>query len=204
MRSTNRWFRLWLYLRSIADADTDPRGSGLFSVAGGNMAFRRSALESVGGFATTHRVSEETELCRRLHNRPGGASIVYQRSAVVAHRFDAGLLSVLRRAHRYGGGTARMARTHDDIGLIAFPFPLISGAALLAALLTRRRAALLCAFISPLALYFGWTRRAVRDRDPGTLAFPYVQLAMEGATMLGELGELGELRRLGPDRRTRS
>ncbi len=197
MRSTNRWFRLWLYLRSIAYADTDPRGSGLFSVAGGNMAFRRSALESVGGFATSHRVSEETELCRRLHNRPGGARIVYRRSAVVAHRFDAGLLSVLRRAHRYGGGTARMARTHDDIGLIAFPFPLICGAALLAAVLSRRRAALLCALASPLALYFGWTRRAVRDRDPGTLAFPYVQLAMESATMLGELGEL---RRLGPDR----
>jgi O-antigen/teichoic acid export membrane protein/GT2 family glycosyltransferase len=198
MRSTNRWFRLWLYLRSIAHADTDPRGSGLFSVAGGNMAFRRSALESVGGFASSHRVSEETELCRRLHNRAGGARIVYQRSAVVAHRFDAGLLSVLRRAHRYGGGTARMARTHDDVGLIAFPFPLISGAALLAALMSRRRAALLCALVSPLALYFGWTRRAAQDRDPGTLAFPYLQLAMESATMFGELGEL---RRLGSDPR---
>jgi O-antigen/teichoic acid export membrane protein/GT2 family glycosyltransferase len=195
LRSSNRWFRLWLYLRSVAHADADPRGSGLFSVAGGNMAFRRSALDSVGGFAESHRVSEETELCRRLHNRPGGARIVYQRSAEVGHHFDAGLASVLQRARRYGGGTAQMAQTHDDVGLIAYPFPLFSGAAILAALLSRRGAVIACALASPLVLYLGWTRRAVARRDPGNLAFPYLQLLMESATMVGELLELVRLRR---------
>ena len=83
MRSTNRWFRLWLYLRSIAYADTDPRGSGLFSVAGGNMAFRRSALESVGGFATSHRVRRKPSSaagCTTVRAEPA-SSIAARRSS---------------------------------------------------------------------------------------------------------------------------
>jgi hypothetical protein len=88
-----------------------------------------------------------------------------------------------------------MAQTHEDVGLIAYPFPLFSGAAILAALLTRRRAAMLCALASPLACYFGWTRRAACTGEPRSLAFPYLQLLMESATMLGELVELVRLRR---------
>jgi cellulose synthase/poly-beta-1,6-N-acetylglucosamine synthase-like glycosyltransferase len=186
LRSYNRWYRLLLYLRSVARTSREPDEDELFAVAGGNMAFRRSVLEEVGGFDSSLTVSEETDLCWRLHRRPAGARLVYRRPAEVSHQFTASLRGILRRARWYGQGTARMARTHDEVGLIIYPFPLLVAAATAATAHPHLRRLRGVAPLLPLATYLGWTRLAARRQKLGPLTYPYLQMAMEISTMAGE------------------
>jgi mycofactocin glycosyltransferase len=186
LRSPNRWYRLLLYLRSVARTSREPDEAELFAVAGGNMAFRREVLEDVGGFDSSLTVSEETDLCWRLHRRPGGARLLYLPAAEVSHQFTATLSGILRRARWYGQGTARMARTHEGIGLIVYPFPVLVAAGAGATVHPRLRRLRRLTPLLPLAGYLGWTRLAARRRKLGPLAYPYLQMAMEIATMAGE------------------
>ncbi len=187
LESASRLYRLRLYLRGLfEDARDDEAACDLFAVAGGNMAFRTTVLSALGGFDESYRVSEETEFCRRLHSRSGGSRIVYRPSAKVHHRFHPSLRGILRRARWYGEGNARFAAEHEDVRLIVFPFPVLLAAALLAALLTgRRRLAAAVPFVPPLA-YAGWLRRALSRREFEPLAYAYLQMAQEIATMVGE------------------
>ena len=49
LKSEKLSYRLWLYLRSLFRTEQASAGPSLFAVAGGNMAFRRDVLLSVGG-----------------------------------------------------------------------------------------------------------------------------------------------------------
>jgi cellulose synthase/poly-beta-1,6-N-acetylglucosamine synthase-like glycosyltransferase len=186
LRSHNRWYRLLLYLRSVVRTSREPEEQELFAVAGGNMAFRREVLAQVGGFDSSLTVSEETDLCWRLHRRAGGARLLYVRRAEVSHQFTASVGGILRRARWYGQGTARMARTHEGIGLIVYPFPVLVVLASAATAHPRLRRLRRLTPALPVATYLGWTRLAARRRKLGPLAYPYLQMAMEIATMAGE------------------
>ena len=53
-------------------------------------------------------------------------------------------------------------------------------------MLTRPRLAPV-ALALPWALYPGWVADGARRRDPEALLFPYLQVAQEAATMVGEV-----------------
>jgi len=188
LESANPLFRLRRYLRDGL-GPTPPLGDGspLYSVVGANMAFRRGFLADMGGFdARIAFGGEEEDLCRRAHLRARGARFVYAPSARVRHHYRPGLRDSLRRARAYGQGNARQAIENAEIWPIVFPFPLLTGAAVIAAALGARRA-LPAALALPLVLYPGWLTHAVRRRDAESLLFAYVQLAQEVATMTGEV-----------------
>ena len=187
LESASPLHRLRLYLRDIVRAGSpDEEPYDLFAVVGANMAFRTSILEELGGFDESYLVSEETELCRRSHARPGGARIVYRPSATVHHHFEPQLVGVLRRARWYGEGNAQFAAAHDDVRLVVFPFPLAVAGAAVAAALSRHRGVMLAVPLLPLVAYCGWLRRALAQRRLEPLVYPYLQLAQEVATMVGE------------------
>jgi glycosyltransferase involved in cell wall biosynthesis len=187
LESASPLYRLRLYLRGLFDTEReDEAGCDLFAVAGANMAFRTAVLNGLGGFDETYRVSEETELCRRLHSLPGRSRIVYRPSAKVHHRFHPSLRGILRRASWYGEGNARFATEHEDVRLIVFPFPVLLAVAMLAALVTRRRTLAAAIPLLPPLAYTGWLRRALSRRELEPLVYPYLQMAQEVATMAGE------------------
>ena len=187
LQSTNRWYRLWLYAQSLV-AGADPgAGTALFAVAGGNMAFRVDSLKSVGGFDARLGVSEETDLCRRLHARPQGAQIVSWPGAEVGHRFDTALTSVLRRARWYGRGNGWTALTRDDADLIVYPCPVVALLALMLLIVSRRHHLLSVVALLPLVCYPRWPYLAARRRTARHLVHPYLQFVMELATMAGEV-----------------
>jgi cellulose synthase/poly-beta-1,6-N-acetylglucosamine synthase-like glycosyltransferase len=195
LRSGNPLYRLVLYLLKVLRAHREPQGDALFAVAGGNMAFRVDGLRDLGGFNPSLRVAEETDLCLRLHRRTRGARLVYRPQAEVSHRFETSLIGVLRRAHRYGQGTAKMAASHDAINLIVYPFPVAVALAIAASFSSRRlRTFRLLSPAVPLLTYFGWFRLAITRRRPSTLAYPYLQMATELATMAGEVQILTQRR----------
>ena len=90
------------------------------NVMGCSMAFRRTALETVGGFdVDTGRVGtiplggEETDLCIRIRNQVPGAKIMFQPRSVVLHSVSADRLGwryLLRRSFFEGVSKAALAR----------------------------------------------------------------------------------------------
>jgi GT2 family glycosyltransferase len=163
LKSRNPLYRLALYLRTnLGPPPQLTPGARLYSVAGANMAFRRRLLDGLGGFdAGIAFGGEEEDLCKRAHRHAPDAMFVYAPRAVVRHHYRRGARDTLRRASAYGRGNARQALADRGTWPIVYPFPLlVAGALALTALMNPRR------------------------------AFPYLQLAQEVATMLGEMAEL--------------
>lgn len=188
--------RLWHYVRTGQGPSVElAAGSELYSVTGANMAFRRQVLEDVGGFDLRFTFgSEEEDLCRRVHLRRRGARFVYWPNAVVRHHYRDGTGDILRRARAYGRGNARSASAHSKVLPIIFPFPLLWLGTLLLSRQRIRR--LLATTLLPWLLYFRWPLHALRTRERRALAYPYIQLAQESATMLGEVEFWVQRRRL--------
>ncbi len=189
LASSDRRYRLRLYLRGVISPRPEPPpGAPLYSVVGANMALRRELVDGLGGFDEAFAFGgEEQDLCLRAHARAQRACLRYEPRAVVMHVFRSRLSDSLRRAHAYGLGHARAALKHGELRIIVYPFPLLTASALmLAALRPRYRTALL-AMLAPLTAYIRWPRAAWRTRSLEPLAYPYLQLAEEISTMLGEL-----------------
>jgi O-antigen biosynthesis protein len=189
LSSTSAGYRLSLYLKDVLRSRPElAAGARLYSAVGANMAFRRKLIVELGGFDEAFTFGgEEEDLCRRAHSRPQGACLRYEPDAVVVHRFEPWLRDSLRRARAYGVGNARAAIKHGDQRPIVYPFPLLISCAILAALTIDRGAPLVLGALAPLAAYPRWPARAWQRRSLEPLAYPYLQLAEEASTMLGEL-----------------
>lgn len=197
LRSGHPLFRLMTYLREGLGPSRQPTaGAELYSVAGANMAFRRSLLEELGGFDEAITFGgEEEDLCRRAHDRPGSARFVYAPGAVVHHHYRPGVRDIMRRARAYGRGNARQAITAGTPPIV-YPFPLLTAVAV--ARCGRRSTRLgATALLLPLLLYGSWATHAWRRRTLEPLIFAYFQLGQETATMLGEVEQYVAMSRSG-------
>jgi glycosyltransferase involved in cell wall biosynthesis len=189
LASTSRRYRLALYLRgALLDEPELAVGAPLYSAVGANMAFRRELIIELGGFDEAFRFGgEEEDLCRRAHSRTEGFRLSYNPTASVVHRFAPSVRDALRRARAYGRGSARGSLKDREVQPIVYPFPLLVATAGLAGILTRSDRALALATLAPLLTYARWPGHAFRSRSLEPLAYPYLQLAEEAATMVGEL-----------------
>jgi Glycosyl transferase family group 2 len=189
LSSSSAGYRLRLYLASVVRSDPEPAaGAPLYCAVGANMAFRRELLVELGGFDEAFTFGgEEEDLCRRAHSSPRGARLRYAPEAIVVHRFESRPGDLLRRARAYGIGNARGAIKHHDLRPIVYPFPVLISCAILGALMTRRGPWVALGLLGPLATYSRWPMCAWRRRSVEPLAYPYLQLAEEASTMLGEL-----------------
>jgi O-antigen biosynthesis protein len=78
-------------------------------VPGCNMAFRRSALEAIGGFDPQFRIAgDDVDVCWRLQER--GWRIGFHPSAVVWHRRRPSVRAYLRQQMHYGAAEALLER----------------------------------------------------------------------------------------------
>jgi len=187
LRSHRPLDRLVMYLKRIVRGPPAiVGGDGLYSVVGANMAWRRELIARLGGFDEAFRFGgEEEDLCRRAHDLQAG--IVYAPSATVVHHFGPGLTDTLRRSRAYGRGNARLALKHASVRPIVYPAPLLVLGALASGLIGRRWGLAALGLLAPLATYPRWTVDARSTGSPEPLAYPYVELAQETLTMIGEL-----------------
>ena len=163
-------------------------GERLYSVVGANMAFRRELLDELGGFDEAFRFgSEEEELCIRIHAEHEAAKIIFAPRAMVTHTFAPRLSDTLRRSRAYGRGNAREATKHGSRRVTPFPAPLLTAAVAAVALSTRSRRRALLAGLVPWLAYPRWLIDLAATRSPEPLAYPYLQLAQELLTVVGEI-----------------
>jgi GT2 family glycosyltransferase len=82
-----------------------------------NAAFRRTALEAVGGFDEDFPAAagEDTDLGFRL--AAAGMALGTTASALVLHDHRTSIRGLYRTYHRHGQARSRLARAHPDLGI---------------------------------------------------------------------------------------
>ncbi|HSR51010.1 MAG TPA: glycosyltransferase [Acidobacteriota bacterium] len=90
-------------------------------VPGCNMAFRKSALQAIGGFDERFRVAgDDVDVCWRLQE--GGWSIGFSPSALVWHHYRSGLIAYWRQQRGYGRAETLLEQKwpgkYNDLGQI--------------------------------------------------------------------------------------
>jgi glycosyltransferase involved in cell wall biosynthesis len=154
-----------------------------------NVAYRKAPLVSIGGFDESLTANEDTDVSRRL--RRAGGRIMFVPGAVIRHSHHATMATFIVQTFRRSSSTLLAYRRAELLPPV-FPSPpiwllLTVGVAKVSGY----RSAMLAAAISPQLLYPWWPVSAARRREPERALYPYLQLAVETATILGLARGLG-------------
>ena len=92
------------YIDDVGCLNPSGEGSSIHYLATANAAYRRTALEMVGGFNEAFLIAsgEDPDLCVRL--RSCGVKLGKAPGAIVRHNHPSSLTGVYRMYHRYGKG----------------------------------------------------------------------------------------------------
>ncbi|MGO9560194.1 MAG: mycofactocin biosynthesis glycosyltransferase MftF [Acidimicrobiales bacterium] len=138
-----RWIEAYEELESPLDLGPHPglvgKGRRLSYVPAAGLVVRRAAVEEAGGFDEALRYGEDVDLLRRVES--AGWLVRYEPASVVMHRPRRDLGSFARQRVAYGSAAASIERRHPGTvaPYIGTPAATLSGAALIASWLCRRR-----------------------------------------------------------------
>jgi uncharacterized membrane protein/GT2 family glycosyltransferase len=179
LKSNSIAYRFGLYLKDLIGLSkpVPNRKRVVYSVAGGNMSFRKSTLEQIGMFDEKFTFgSEDQELCLRI-NKIFPNSLYFVPKAKSSHQFDSRLRDTLRRSRAYGIGNARLSRKHREVTATVFPFPEVIILSFLLGLINPWL--LLTPFVLTLAVYSDGIRQALKRRSLEPLLYSYIQFLQE-------------------------
>lgn len=193
--------RLVQYVKGNVAPHRRTGARAVYTVAGANVAFRRTALAVVGGFDAEIRFGgEDEDIFERLREALPDRRVQFVPEAAVSHTFDPSLRDALRRARAYGRGNARNCVKHPTWRPTIYPAPL-AGAAFLTIGLRRRRW-LMVALLLPVVSAPRWAVSSFKARAVSPIGFAYIQFAQEAATNLGFLPAWWHFRRSLGEHRT--
>jgi uncharacterized membrane protein/glycosyltransferase involved in cell wall biosynthesis len=177
LKSTNLIYRLTLYLKELTGLGhpIPNRKRTVYSLSGGNMSFRKNALEENLFDERFGYGAEETDLCFRFINKNSN-SICFAPKAKVVHQYEGNLPHLLRRSREYGIGNARNSRKHMVRPTI-YPFPVIILLSFLLGFISPWL--LIIPFILVLVIYSRGVRLAIKKRNLEPLVYSYIDCAYE-------------------------
>ena len=184
--------RIVIYLTTMWSCPRTGAGRYVHSLAGANMSFRASALESVGRFDPRMTFGADDEhVCEAIRDRLGARVLWFEPAAVVRHDYEGTVRDLLRRSYAYGSGHARAFLDEPSRRWpIVFPFPIALALGLVVARRGSRPVVLLLAHL----LLPQGIKGALRHRRLDALAYTWLRLAEETAHNAGMLvGLLGAL-----------
>jgi glycosyltransferase involved in cell wall biosynthesis len=189
--SPNPAVRFATYVRAMfAGRERDATHPPVFRVheiMGGNSSFRVAALRAVEGWDEELSGAEDVDLCARLRRAFPDRQFAFAERAAITHEHGMTLRGLVSRPYRRGPVTYRYYRRNGMVPPL-FPLPGLALLLALGALLLRPRpkTAVLAAALAPQAAYPWWVTHVARGRGSARrLAFPYIQLLFEGATIAG-------------------
>lgn len=154
------------------------------AISGATASFPMEVLQAVGGWDSTMSGIEDTDLCHRISVQFPKHSYYAVKTAEVIHDPKLSVKQLLNR--QLARGTKNLAYYRKfDIFPPIFPFPLLwLGLTVLTTFLIPKQG-YLAGLILPLMLYVWWPIRAVREKKPLYIFFPYLQMAEEISAMAG-------------------
>lgn len=196
-RSEKLLYRLYLYLLRQWQPEERHDKRDVYSLAGANMSFARSALARKGFDERFRFGAEDLDMCLRLPRDYPDGRLVFTPDAVVNHHFVTSLRDTVRRSHSYGLGCARLYRKWPSMRPTIFPGPLLVVALLAASVFFWPLLAV--AVLLPQLMYPMGLRHAVMSKQLSNLLDPYVQLAQETYGNVGYLQGLWRYRGFVPE-----
>lgn len=177
--ATNIFARLLSYVRSqFAHAFGEVVASEVFEVYGANSAFHTQSLRLIGGFDAQLQSSEDSDICRRLHEWSPYGSIRFNPDAVVYHRYTGSLISYLAKLFKRQRDTLDYYTRQGKFPPL-YPMPLVFCLLVAASICISWQLALSTLVVSPLILYGWWLVGALKAVRPELLLYPYIQLSEE-------------------------
>lgn len=147
-----------------------------------NVAYRLSALHAIGGFDSTLRSNEDSDVATRL--RLSGGKLMYAPAAVVSHRHHQKVWHVIRQTF-YRSGDTYVYYKKGNLLPPLFPYPFIYLFMVVFSSIEWLWGGLMMLLFGPVLLYNAWVFHAMLVRKPEYVSYAYIQFAREVATLLG-------------------
>jgi O-antigen/teichoic acid export membrane protein/glycosyltransferase involved in cell wall biosynthesis/Ser/Thr protein kinase RdoA (MazF antagonist) len=179
--------RFVAYLRhQVAPVATPKQPYQVSRIYGATATFPVDVLKTVHGWDESMSGVEDTDLCTRIAKQFPDRPFYAAPKAFIVHDPKMSVTSLFRRGLHRGPINLKYYRRFGLTPPI-FPYPIawlvITGTLTVFSPL----AGLLSLILLPQLLYFWWTPRSMRERNPRLLAMPYLQLGEELAQVLGLL-----------------
>lgn len=187
-KSKNPLLRFFVYLKdmffSLLTSEIDP--IPVLSIYTLNASFKKEALVRAGGWMPGFDFREDSEMSNRLNRLFPSQKILFTKNAIITHKHRTSFWYFLKQTYARGGSTLKYYSKGKKIPPV-FPFPVLQ-------LLTSTLAFFISPFLGivslillPQLLYAWWLIKFIRYRNSSFLLFPYMQLSLELATILGML-----------------
>jgi len=175
--------RFWVYFATMyrsAIMPTKPIQAQAVYTA--NVAYRYAALAAIGGFDTSLRSNEDSDVASRL--RAFGGKLMFAPAAVARHRHHQRVWHVVRQDYYRAADTLQYYRKCGMLPPI-FPLPILYGLMAGWLCIVHPWAALVFLCVGPPLLYSSWLFHAFELRNVEYVLYAYIQLAREIAILLG-------------------
>lgn len=151
-----------------------------------NAAYRKEALVYIGGFDKSLLTSEDEDVSEQLRISKLGR-ILYVPSAVVKHRHYERLSKVIHQPYYRSKNTLKFYLKYKRIPPL-FPMPVLYVLLIIwLAMVFNIIMVIIALILLPIALYCWWIIRAIREMRLEYVLYPYIQLAVESAVIVGLL-----------------
>lgn len=187
-KSKDPLYRFFVYLKDmfspLIDCDTDP--IPVRSIYTLNASFKKEVLTKAGGWVSGFDFREDLEMCDRLYRLFPSQKILFTKKAIITHKHRTSFWHFLKQTYTRSESTLKCYIKDQKIPPV-FPFPVFLLLTSLLAFFISLLSGIVSLIILPQLLYSWWLIKYIKRRKGFYLLFPYMQLSLELATILGML-----------------
>lgn len=187
-KSKNLLSRFFVYLKDmfspLIDCDTDP--IPVRSIYTLNASFNKEILIKAGGWLSGFDFREDSEMCDRLNRLFPSQKILFTKYAIITHKHRTSFWHFLKQTYKRSESTLKCYIKDKKIPPV-FPFPVFLLLISLLIFFINLSLGIVSLILLPQLLYSWWLVKFIEYRKGYYLLFPYMQLGLELATILGML-----------------
>jgi len=187
-KSKNPFYRFFIYMKNMFSPlifiPIDP--IPVSNIYTANASFKKEFLKKAGGWAIELNSSEDSEMCNRLKKLFPNQKILFTKKSIITHRHFTSLWPFLRQTYLRSADTLRCYIKDNKIPPV-FPFPIVYLAVSFLVFLIQPSFGIISLFLLPQLLYSWWLVKFIKSHRVHYLLFPYMQLGLELATVIGIL-----------------
>lgn len=185
-KSKNPLYRFFVYLKDmfspLTDCDTDP--IPVRSIYTLNASFKKEILIKAGGWVPGFNFREDLEMCDRLNRLFPSQGIFFTKKAIITHKHRTSFRHFLKQTYTRSESTLKCYIKDKKVPPI-FPFPVFLLLTSFLAFYTSLLLGIVSLILLPQLLYSWWLVKFIKRRKGFYLLYPYTQLSLEFATILG-------------------
>lgn len=174
----------YVQARSGGNGEAPAGKTGVTELYGANGSFPVEVLRRVGGWSKALSGIEDRDISRRIREAYPKRLFYIMPGAIIKHDNDQTLWQYLCRPYKRGPVNLAFHR-QNKLTPPVFPAPFVYFLACLGISMAYLPLLPVIALLLPQLVCFWWGRKALQERRPVMLLFPYIQLADESMVLAG-------------------